>query len=217
VAWYLLAVSNEQPTAVILAGVAFDETGENALRTAVEMAHQRPHSALHIAHVLPESALASRTASIADHRELLATHPTRLIEFAARFLTPPLLEVVVHVRVGDPAEALLQLALDYDAKLLVVGTHGRRGLERLALGSVAQALLQAGRCPIVIAIPHQYEGMEKTRAESPECEQCGATRKASNDRVLWCKQHAKLHVSTSLRREGTEWVPLGGIDPGLVA
>jgi len=200
----------------ILVGAAYDDTGENALRMAVDLARHRPRVVLHVAHVIPESVFASYTTNVDDRARLFATHPMNLVDFARPFLIDGL-DVAVHVRVGDPAQALLQLALDYDADVLVVGTHGRRGLERLVLGSVARALLEAGRCPIAIAMPPQFQGMTKTVLPTPECADCTALRKTSGGRDLWCPRHAKLHVATSLKRQGDHWVPMGGLDPGLTA
>jgi nucleotide-binding universal stress UspA family protein len=212
-------VTEDFAASLLLVGVSYDETGESALRLAIEMARGRPKVALHAAHVLPESALANRSGGVAQHGALLATHPQHVVDFVKPFLRGWFSEVVVHVRVGDPAQQLLQLALDYDADLLVVGTHGRRGLERLALGSVAQALLDARRVPIVIAAPRNFGGMEKTVLDAPTCADCIEARRASHGQRLWCATHAPIHVPTSLRlaEDGKTWVPVGGIDPGLVA
>jgi len=49
---------------------------------------------------------------------------------------------VAHFRRGSPAENIAQLAADLDADLVVVGSHGRRGIERLFLGSVAERTLR---------------------------------------------------------------------------
>ena len=201
----------------ILVGAAYDDTGENALRMAVDLARHRPRVELHVAHVIPESVFASYTTNVEDRARLFATHPMNLVDFAKPFLVDTLGDVAVHVRVGDPAPVLLQLALDYDADVLVVGTHDQRGLERLVLDSVARALLEAGRYPIAIAMPPQFQGMTKTALSTPECADCVAVRKTSGGRELWCPRHAKLHVATSLKRHGDHWVPMGGLDPGLIA
>lgn len=207
----------DKTTYRILAGVSYDDTGENALRMAVDLARYRPRAVLHVAHVMPESMFASYTTNVADRAKLFATHPMNLVDFARPFFVDSLGEVAVHVRVGDPAQVLLQLALDYAADVLVVGTHGRRGLERLVLGSVARSLLEAGRCPIAIAMPTQFQGMHQTVLATPECSDCVALRRTTSGRELWCPRHALLHVATSLRRQGEAWVPMGELDPGLVA
>jgi hypothetical protein len=52
--------------------------------------------------------------------------------------------------------------------MIVVGTHGRSGVKRLVLGSVAEALVRAACAPVVIAHPKHYEGLAKSaRADAP--------------------------------------------------
>jgi len=50
---------------------------------------------------------------------------------------------------GDPAEALIRLAQTEDVDMIVMGTHGRRGLTRLLMGSVAEAVVRAAPCPVL--------------------------------------------------------------------
>jgi nucleotide-binding universal stress UspA family protein len=59
----------------------------------------------------------------------------------------------IAVREGDPAEEILSWATDHHVDYIVMGTHGRRGIRRLLLGSVTEAVARAARCP-VIAVPH---------------------------------------------------------------
>jgi nucleotide-binding universal stress UspA family protein len=54
------------------------------------------------------------------------------------------------LREGRPAPAILREALELPARLLVVGTNGRTGLARLALGSVAEAVLRASPCSVLV-------------------------------------------------------------------
>lgn len=52
---------------------------------------------------------------------------------------------------GEPVEAILRQAATYQTDLLAVGTRGRRGLSRLVLGSVAEALLRRAGYPVLTA------------------------------------------------------------------
>jgi universal stress protein A len=52
---------------------------------------------------------------------------------------------------GAPIEAILRQAATYQTDLLVVGTSGRRGLSRMVLGSVAEALIKRAGCPVLTA------------------------------------------------------------------
>jgi nucleotide-binding universal stress UspA family protein len=52
---------------------------------------------------------------------------------------------------GFPDEALPQLATETAAELIAVGTHGRTGLKRFALGSVAERVVRQAPCPVIVA------------------------------------------------------------------
>jgi nucleotide-binding universal stress UspA family protein len=50
---------------------------------------------------------------------------------------------------GDPARGIEQVALDQHCDLIVLGTHGHRGLERLFLGSVAEQVIRNASCAVL--------------------------------------------------------------------
>jgi nucleotide-binding universal stress UspA family protein len=51
---------------------------------------------------------------------------------------------------GPAAEVILEAASKLPARLIVVGTHGRTGLSRMALGSVAESILRASPCSVLV-------------------------------------------------------------------
>lgn len=53
-----------------------------------------------------------------------------------------------HLIVGDPASAIARLAEDENVDLIVMGTHGRTGISRLLMGSVAEAVVRHAPCPV---------------------------------------------------------------------
>lgn len=56
---------------------------------------------------------------------------------------------------GDPAPEIVQLAKEENADLIVMGTHGRTGLSRLLMGSVAEHVVRRAACPVLtIRQPH---------------------------------------------------------------
>ncbi|HEX6370833.1 MAG TPA: universal stress protein [Longimicrobium sp.] len=57
------------------------------------------------------------------------------------------------VRVGSPAHEILGVARHWDADLVVLGTHGRRGLPRFFLGSVAETVLRKAPCSALVIPP----------------------------------------------------------------
>jgi nucleotide-binding universal stress UspA family protein len=50
---------------------------------------------------------------------------------------------------GDPATAVVRLAEDEGVDMIVMGTHGRTGLSRLLMGSVAEAVVRRAKCPVM--------------------------------------------------------------------
>ncbi|PTL85667.1 universal stress protein [Vitiosangium sp. GDMCC 1.1324] len=54
-----------------------------------------------------------------------------------------------RLEVGEPAGAILRVAELGGFELIVMGTHGRRGLPRLLLGSVAQKVITRAKCPVL--------------------------------------------------------------------
>jgi len=50
---------------------------------------------------------------------------------------------------GPVADSILQFAEDKDIDLIAIGTHGRRGLDRIVLGSVTERVLRTARCPVL--------------------------------------------------------------------
>ncbi len=56
----------------------------------------------------------------------------------------------LFVRGGDPARAIADQAKKLKASMIVMGSHGRTGLKRLVLGSVAERTLRYARCPVLI-------------------------------------------------------------------
>jgi universal stress protein A len=51
--------------------------------------------------------------------------------------------------VGDPATAICETAESEHCDLIVMGTHGRTGLTRLLMGSVAEAVVRRANCPVL--------------------------------------------------------------------
>lgn len=80
----------------------------------------------------------------------------RLLGDLKRFLDPVRIADLpqrAFVLEGDPVWEILQQAKEQGADLLVIGTHGRRGLERWALGSVAEKLVRRAECPMLTVPP----------------------------------------------------------------
>jgi nucleotide-binding universal stress UspA family protein len=83
-------------------------------------------------------------------------------ELRAFYRAAPALAVDYLVRRGDATEAILCTADEVEADLIVVGTHGHRGLDRLLCGSVAESVLQRSSRPVLVV-----RQPDVSRAEKP--------------------------------------------------
>ncbi len=54
-----------------------------------------------------------------------------------------------HLITGSPSTAIVEFATSHDVDLIVLGTHGRTGLSRLLMGSVAEAIVRRAPCPVL--------------------------------------------------------------------
>lgn len=59
-------------------------------------------------------------------------------------------KLCLDVRLGDPGNVIAQRAEELGAELVIVGSHGRTGLTRLVLGSVAERVTRLAHCPVLI-------------------------------------------------------------------
>ncbi len=151
----------------ILVCVQFDDTGHNALEQAIRLAATHGRAPLHVAHIIADTSVSGRKSVITRHTNELESAERQLSEFVEARLGDRALDVKHHVRMGEVVETVFQLALDYDVEVIVVGTHGRTGVRKLAFGSVAQKLVEAARCPVLIATPRDYAGMSQTLIPDP--------------------------------------------------
>ena len=51
---------------------------------------------------------------------------------------------------GKPAEEILLMVKEWEADILVIGTHGKTGLRKLLMGSIAEAIIRHCPCPVLI-------------------------------------------------------------------
>jgi nucleotide-binding universal stress UspA family protein len=102
--------------------------------------------------VAPGPATAARVESLLEAERATAGAYLEGQATAVRAATPGL-EVRTAVRLGDPATVLLGLEADEGVRLVVMGAHGRSGLDRWVRGSVAEAVLCHGRAPVLLVRP----------------------------------------------------------------
>lgn len=73
----------------------------------------------------------------------------RFLEQAALRL-PGGTAAALMLRSGSPSAAIIDAAREWKADVIVIGTHGRSGFKRLALGSVAEGVVREAPCPVLV-------------------------------------------------------------------
>jgi len=142
----------------ILCPVDFSDFSRRALDHAIAVArwYGSTVTVLHVFSPMPVPAFGPGPAGFEPivltdvDREQLLVHTK---EFAATEGAPGITSDTV-LREGNTAAEILAQATDMAADLLVIGTHGRSGFERLVLGSVAEKVLRKARCP-VLTVPRR--------------------------------------------------------------
>jgi nucleotide-binding universal stress UspA family protein len=81
--------------------------------------------------------------------------PTARIENARQALRQKLTDdkysaVTLEVILGDPAHSIAEFAEQNKAQLIVIPSHGRRGLTRLLMGSTAERVVRLAHCPVLV-------------------------------------------------------------------
>ncbi|WP_447978863.1 universal stress protein [Candidatus Nitrospira bockiana] len=104
--------------------------------------------------------------SSADEPKARLQWEARLAELAGR-LRGHALSVQTAIRGGIPGESIMAAAKEQEADLIVMGTHGRRGLPSWISGSVAEAVLRQAPCPVLtVRTPKFPAGMVRLTGES---------------------------------------------------
>jgi nucleotide-binding universal stress UspA family protein len=153
--------------ATILVPVDFDEASRRAVSTAVEFARLFGGRVV-ILHVIPPTSFPEGTRLLPvdavdpiDLGEYVSNRAKRLLnEYFASVLIAGV-EVRKEARAGRVVDTVLRAVGESDAKLVVVGTHGRTGVSRLVLGSVAEGVLR--RSPVPVLILRELDGSQSTR------------------------------------------------------
>ncbi len=58
--------------------------------------------------------------------------------------------IQIHIKFGDPGNEIASFAEENDMELIVMPSHGRTGLKRLLIGSVAERVLRLAHCPVLV-------------------------------------------------------------------
>jgi nucleotide-binding universal stress UspA family protein len=130
----------------ILFPTDFSHTGDAALELATSLARERGATLL-IVHVEEPPAAYGGGEMYYGMPDPATEDLWKMLEQVA-----PTDSQVAHEHrliTGDPSTAICRLAEEEDVELIVMGTHGRSGLMRLLMGSVAESVVRHAACPVL--------------------------------------------------------------------
>ncbi|MEN9581869.1 MAG: hypothetical protein RJA70_4878 [Pseudomonadota bacterium] len=152
-----------------VATVDFSELGDRTIEQALKLCGDRPEAQLHVIVVGTEEddgislpGPEERLASVDEANEIARKHVADLIDgYQRKFGDIAMERVAVYVATGYPAERIIALARQADADVIVMGTHGRTGLNRLLVGSVAEEVVRRAPCGVFVIRPADFWKGEK--------------------------------------------------------
>jgi len=134
----------------ILCPVDFDSSSLTALRLAAELSREQSGT-LYVLHVV-DVAIPPKTHTTATSDRLEAAAAAKLERLIRRNIERRVRHKI-YVENGDPAAEILGATKRLRANLIVMATHGRKGLRRLVLGSVAARVVREASCPVLTVTP----------------------------------------------------------------
>jgi nucleotide-binding universal stress UspA family protein len=149
----------------ILVPIEFDDPSLLALDFAARIATDQ-RATLHVLHVAPQlPAFGEPDVSENEHSPGEEKARLTLREIAKQHLTGVNHEI--HTASAGPralAKAIARVATEVNADMIILKTHGRKGLSRFILGSVAEEVLRTAPCPVLTLSP---EAQEKVAHPNP--------------------------------------------------
>lgn len=199
-----VAMDSEKRSRVVV-GTDYSKASELALERAFELASRDPAVEVHVVSVvqapLAPYVVLGPFSNSESYATLIQFTEQRLSAFVAQHPNgAPSRQVVCHVRLDRPATEIAQLAADLDADLIVVGTHGRHGVERVLLGSVAELVVRLAPCPVLVVRPKAVP--VPTPQIEPPCPRCVDARKSSGGQQYWCDLHLERHGQRHTYHQG---------------
>lgn len=136
----------------VLYATDFSARSAPALPYALAIA-RKYHSKVFAAHVISLSPFPNSSPTIAW--QAIATQAVRDAKTAMRSIEPQFKEIPheLLIRKGDICEELSAIIAQNEIHLIVLGTHGRSGVSKVLMGSVAEKIFRQASCPVLTVGP----------------------------------------------------------------
>lgn len=135
------------PKKRIVVPIDFSDESFSALDAAAQMVESR--DGLHVVHVLPELSPAEPMMAW-EAFETAKRRKNAEEALRERLAKGNFHDVQLSVFVGDPGQEIAAYAERVGAELIVMPSHGRTGVRRLLIGSVAERVVRLAHCPVLV-------------------------------------------------------------------
>jgi nucleotide-binding universal stress UspA family protein len=148
----------------VVVGYDFSRSARQALYRAIGLATRAPFHILHFVCVIdPHVPFAAVPTKHVDYEYAERVQRVLAEEIGQELRDAKVADRVhffVHARIGHPVAEILGVARDVGADLILVGTKGLTGVERVMLGSVAEKIVREAQCTVEVVRPKTYEYVE---------------------------------------------------------
>jgi nucleotide-binding universal stress UspA family protein len=185
------------PVQVVIA-YDFSPSAEEALLRGIELACRAPQHVLHVLvaidtrHGFAIAPTEHVDYAYAERLQKIVT--SRLVEGFAGRETASEVQFFVHARIGKAAEQILHLAREIGADMIIVGSHGKTGVERIVLGSVSERVVREAHCAVIVARTKAYSDVALARVVPYE-----------HERHTYHPPHRYVYVDRQVIKRPDDW------------
>ncbi len=140
----------------ILVPTDFSSFSDKALKKAVEIAEEKG-STIYLLHVIDQQVQQCAADYCIDativkqvEREAIKTSRELLAKQATSVTAGKKVEVVYDVQMGYPSEVIVAEQKKKKIDLIVIASHGKTGLKKLLIGSVAERVIRGAKCSVIV-------------------------------------------------------------------
>lgn len=192
----------------MVVGDDFEPTSGHAFDQAVQMAMRIPGSHLHVVHVARDGAGEAETRRLAGLLRLYISEKCAVDAYMGQ-------SVGIHVRSGEPARQIAEVARDVTADLILVGASAHVHLSALLRGYLAGRLRRISACPVLVVEPKPEKDAAPEPVIAPPCLDCLVLRERSSGTRWWCARH-DTHGFRAHRYSFQSKLPFAAHDPSVL-
>jgi nucleotide-binding universal stress UspA family protein len=115
------------------------------------------------------------------------------------------------IRFGKPFLEIIQFAKEKEVDIIAIGTHGRAGVDRIILGSVAERVVRKAHCPVMVVRSRKYIGFKRiiVPIDFSDCsrmalEYAAATARAHRSKLTILHVYEEAFIEPYVRAANTE-------------